>query len=83
MTLETYIKAIAIALGCAIVLLGAKYVVRAMRARKTTPMPTYVINVEPEPSIMSDLSRNDLDMTTTCTTKIGSYEKFSEELGVI
>jgi hypothetical protein len=78
MTLETYIKAIAIVLGCVIVLLGAKYAIRRMRSYRPKPMPTYVINVEDEKAIF-----NDLDLTTTCTTKMGNYEKLPEKLGVI
>lgn len=83
MTLETGVKVAGIALLFVIALVCARFAVRAMRAHKPKPMPTYVINVEDETSLSEPAIFNDLDMTTTCTTKLGNYEKFPEELGVI
>jgi hypothetical protein len=51
-----------------------KYGLRWKDDNKVEELAEYVIKEE---------TGADLDLTTTCTTKLGNYEKFPEELGVI
>lgn len=51
-----------------------KYGLRLKDDNKVEELAEYVIKEE---------TGADLDLTTTCTTKLGNYEKFPEELGVI